>query len=522
MEFERATMAQIAEIQRLIQSGISDRQIAKALKCRRSLIAGIRLQQVTPELISQAKRAETQLPPGWTLTVDWPAVERDIREGHQLKRIWEEVAQARTSYSNFFKYIKVRFASLLDSTVTLREFKPGEHCEVDYAGDKIEWIDVRSGEIHQAHVFIGILCFSQKMFAIAHENEKKPNWLDAHRRMFEFFGGCPRVVVPDQLKNGVIKSHRYDPDLNQDYVELAKHYDVVILPARSRHPRDKAFVENAVGILMRYFRFIYRRRTFTSLSEVNQALMEALHKINGRIHTRFKISREERFRTLEKPCLKALPVEPYAIGEWKKLTLHPDCTVHADGNYYSAPHIYRHKELRVKMSYSFVEIYLDLERIAIHDRARGRVGERVIKNEHLPDKSRAYREATPQMILSQARFSNLELHKLIDELFIEDALAHLRRAQGMVRKAYSTIQGYGRESSAPWIDGAVANMRRFNQVRVRSFEGFIKAEMKKTNGSKEDRTIVRKSGNPMVRGHGTRVQSEETTVVPEQTQLRLI
>ena len=174
------------------------------------------------------------------------------------------------------------------------------------------------------------------------------------------------------------------------------------------------------------------------------------------------------------------------------------------------------------MSYSFVEIYLDLERIAIHDRARGRIGERVIKNEHLPENSRAYREATPQMILSQARFSNLELHKLIDELFSEDALAHLRRAQGMVRKAYSTIQGHGREVSTPWIDGAVANMRRFNQVRVRAFEGFIKAEMKKTNLSKEDRTIVRKSGNPMVRGHGTRAPEEDKTTVPEQAQLRLI
>ena len=315
MEFERASMAQIIEIQRLIESGISDRQIAKALKCRRSLIAGIRTQQVTPELISQSKKVESHLPPGWTLSVDWTLVEKDIREGHQLKRIWEEAASLVTSHSNFFKYIKVRFAGLLDSTVTLREFKPGEHCEVDYAGDKIDWINARTGEIHQAHVFIGILCFSQKMFAIAHENEKKPNWLDAHRRMFEFFGGCPRVVVPDQLKNGVIKSHRYDPDLNQDYVELAKHYDVVILPARSRHPRDKAFVENAVGILMRYFRFIYRRRTFTSLAEVNQALMAAVDTINGKVHTRFKVSREERFKTVEKSILKSLPVEPYAIGE---------------------------------------------------------------------------------------------------------------------------------------------------------------------------------------------------------------
>jgi len=150
----------------------------------------------------------------------------------------------------------MRFATLLQTTVTLRTFKAGEYCEVDYAGDKIEWLDRRTGEIHAAHVFVGILCFSQKIFAIAHENEKKPNWLDAHRRMFEFYGGVPRVVVPDCLKNGVLRCHRYDPDLNPDYVELASHYGAAVVPARPRSPKDKAFVEGAVGILMRYFRFV--------------------------------------------------------------------------------------------------------------------------------------------------------------------------------------------------------------------------------------------------------------------------
>ena len=522
MEFERASMAQISEIERLILSGISDRQIARALRCRRTLVAGIRGRHVTPDLISRAKQGENRLPPGWVLQVDWALVEKDIRGGYQIKRIWEEVAAERTSHSNFFKYVKTRFASLLDATVTLREFRAGEHCEVDYAGDKIEWINARSGEIHQAHVFIGILCFSQKIFAIAHEDEKKPNWLDAHRRMFEFYGGSTRIIVPDQLKNGVIKSHRYDPDLNQDYVELAKHYGVAVCPARSRHPRDKALVENAVGIVMRYFRFVNRRRTFTSLAEVNQALKEAITKINGKIHTRFKVSREERFETLEKATLKALPVEPYNIGEWRNLKLHSDCTVQADGNYYSAPHIHRHKDLRVKISSCFVEIYLNLERIALHERVLGRVGQRVTKNEHLPENSRAYLEATPQMILSQARFSNLELYKLIDELFQEDALAHQRRAQGMVRKAYTTIQNHGRETSALWIEGAVAQMRRFGKIRVRAFEDFIKAESKKLAVFQADRTIVRQPGNPMVRGHGTRQPEEDNKTVPPTTQLRLI
>ncbi len=519
MEFERASMSQFVEIQRQIEAGYTNRQIARSLRCRRTFVARIRCGELTQDRLSRGKQDESKLPPGWALHVDWGAVEKDIRGGYQLKRIWEEVAEGRTSHPNFFKYVKHRFARLLDATVTLREFRPGEHGEVDYAGGKIEWLDPRTGEIHLAHVFIGILCFSQKIFATAHEDEKKANWLDAHRRMFEFFGGVWRVVVPDCLRNAVVKCHRYDPDTNQDYVELAKHYGFSVVPARPRRPRDKALVENAVGIVMRYFRFIYRRRTFTSLAEVNQALADAVQRINAKTHSRFRVSRDERFERLEKATLRALPLEPYDMGEWKTATLHPDCTVAAaDKNFYSAPHVHRGKELRVKMSASRVEIFLDLDRIALHERARGKIGERITLSEHLPENSRAYRETTPQMILAQARFSHPELHRLVDELFEQDALGHLRRAQGLVRKAFSTIQAHGRERASTWIEAACAHMRRFGRYRVKTFEELIQTEMKKTAVPRQDRTIVRQAGNPMVRGHGTH-QPEGNHNVPVQLRL---
>jgi hypothetical protein len=208
------------------------------------------------------------------------------------------------------------------------------------------------------------------------------------------------------------------------------------------------------------------------------------------------------------------------MSEWKTPTLHPDCTVAVDGNFYSAPHIHRGKELKVKLTANLVEIFLDLDQIALHERVRGKVGERIVKNEHLTENSRAYRETTPQMILSQARFSHPALHQLIDELFQQDTLGHLRRAQGLVRKAFAAIQAHGRENASPWIEAACAHMRRFNQIRVRVFEEMIKAEMKKASVSVVDRTIVRQPGNPMVRGHGTRKPEDVNENVP--TQLRLI
>lgn len=520
MEHERTSMAQFVEIERLIGEGRTNRAIARMLRCRRELIADVRRGVFTAASLMQAQHGAGKLPPGWALRVDWDAVERDIRDGHQLKRIWEEAASPLTSNSNFFKYVKVKFATLLSATVTLREFKPGEHCEVDWAGDKIEWIDLKTGELRQAHVFVGILCFSQKIFARATVDEKKPQWLDCHRRMFEFYGGTPGVLVPDRLKNGVIKSHLYDPDLNQDYVELVAHYSTAIVPARSRRPRDKALVENAVGILTRYFRFIYRRRTFTSLDDVNRALAEAVAKINSKTHSRFKVSRNERFESLEKSTLKPLPLAPYELSIWKRATVHPDCTVAAENNFYTAPHIHRGKELRVKITANYVAIYLDLERLALHARMKGRVGERIIDPMHLPENSRAYLEATPQMVLAQAKFAHSDLHGLVDEMFKQDALAHLRRAQGLVRRAFATVRTHGREKSNPWLAAAIAQMRRFNRIRCQAFEQFIKAEMKKSAVPVADRTIVRQPGNPMVRGHGTHAPVSDNQNVP--TQLRLV
>ena len=359
MQFERTTMAQVSDIERLIAKGLSDRAIARSLKCRRSLAASVRGGKVGKDqiLLGMLKPEMPVSIRPWVQGVNWESVERDIRDGHQIKRIWEEAAGSCTSHSNFFKYVKDRFGPLMEATVTLREFKPGEHCEVDYAGDKIPWADIKTGEIMYAHVFIGILCFSQKIFAHASENEKKVNWLGSHRKMFEFYRGTPRVVVPDQLKNGVVKGHLYDPDLNPDYVEMASHYGVAVVPARAGKPKDKALVEGAVGIVMRYFRFVYRRRTFTSLAEVNQALAEAVNKINAKIHTRFKTSREERFTKLEKSTLAPLPLEPYSISDWKNAKIHPDCTVAADQNFYSAPHIHRGREVRVKISVTKIEIF---------------------------------------------------------------------------------------------------------------------------------------------------------------------
>ena len=95
-------------------------------------------------------------------------------------------------------------------------------------------------------------------------------------RAFEFFGGVPAILVPDNLHSAVDRAHRYEPDLNRTYSDLAAHYGSAIIPARSRKPRDKAKVEVGVQVAQRWILAALRNRTFFSLAEANAAISERL------------------------------------------------------------------------------------------------------------------------------------------------------------------------------------------------------------------------------------------------------
>ncbi len=488
------TVGRYEEIRRRLAQGRRVREIARALKCSRDTVRevrdGIRQSPDTPKPATD---------PLWMLQLDWPAIVHDLGLGHPLKFIWEEKAQHLTTYSNFWKQFYRKFPQYRQASVTAREFTPGERAEVDYAGETIEWIEPKTGEIRKAYVFVSGLGFSQLLFAWAAEDMKSRNWLGSHRRMFSFYGGVPHVTVPDCLKQGVLKCHLYDPDLNPGYAQLATEFSTAIVPARPGHAKDKAIVEGLVKILMRYVRFRYRRTRFTSLAQINQALAQCVERINLRPHTRFGVSRRERFETIEKAALKPLPIGDLEYADWKDATLHPDCYVYIEGDYYSAPHIHRHKKLRIKITENHVEVFLRLERLAIHPRSRHRNGKRVFIDAHFPPASQAYYEATPQKLLSQSRFIHPDLNQLFVELFNADIFGHLRRCQGFVRACTREINTAGHEVARGRIAAAIATMRRYNKFRVPYFQELLAQARKQARTQTGDRQIVRRPGNPMLR-----------------------
>ena len=221
------------------------------------------------------------------------------------------------SYSRFCELYR-SFEKTL--SVTMRQtHAAGERLFVDYAGDGVPVvIDRLTGEIRMAQIFVAALGASSFTFAKATWTQALPDWIDAHVRAFETIGGVPELVVPDNARTAIVKASFYDPQVNRTYAEMAAHYGTAILPARPRKPRDKAKVEQAVLIVERWLLGRLRRRTFTSLADVDAALGELMTQLNERQALRWLgVTHRQLLEEIDRPALNALPDEPYEYSEWR-------------------------------------------------------------------------------------------------------------------------------------------------------------------------------------------------------------
>lgn len=469
MSREVMTMDRFSEIKRQIGLGVSVIQISRNLNCSERTVRLIR----DDKLVARQARGENLAGPAWSMAADWQLVLRETLDGHPLKFIWDERFSSGVGYKAFLDQFHKKFPEYRMSPSVHRYFAAGERCEVDYAGGTILWIDMETGEFFEAQVFVGILGFSQKIFAEATTDQKSRNFVESHTRMFQSFGGVPNLTVPDCLKQGVSRTHLYDPNINKSYQAMAIDFGTAIVPARPAKPKDKSLVEGAVKLVMRAYRWRFRGRVPTSLAELNRWLSEVTDLINNKPHSRFKTSRNEAWTAHERAALRPLPAGSYEYPTFKAATVHDDCYVSVEDNYYSAPKQYRRERVNVKITEGKVEIFFDLNRIAIHPRHKGKHGLRITDLTHLPENAQAYYEATPQNILSQAKFLSSDLHALIEGLFKENTLWHMRRAMGLVRKARSEIQKIGALRARENIKRAIEKMTMFNRVRVAYFEELL-------------------------------------------------
>lgn len=307
-----------------------------------------------------------------------------------LQLLWYEYKQVNPDgyqYSQFCHLYR-QWVKKLD--VTLRqEHRAGEKLFLDYAGQTVPIIDPETGEIHQAQIFIAALGASNYTFSEATMSQDLASWIRSHVHAFEFFGGVPQILVPDNLKSAVTNPCRYEPEINPTYQDLAEHYGTTVIPARPGKPRDKAKVESAVLVAERWILAALRNHTFFSLQELNKAIREKLSELNNRRFQKLNSTRKTLYETIDKPALKPLPAQPYEYADWKKARVNIDYHIEVDHHYYSVPYQLVREQVDVRLTSTTLEVLFKNRRVAAHKRDYVPGGFTTLK-EHMPKSHQRY------------------------------------------------------------------------------------------------------------------------------------
>ena len=313
-----------------------------------------------------------------------------------LQLLWQEYKHAHPNGYRYSQFCQLYREYRKGTEYSFRNsYKAGEKLFVDYAGQTVPIHCAKTGVVRHAQIFIAVLGASNYTYAEATWSQELVHWVTSHVRAFTFFGGTPDVVVPDNLRSAVNRACRYDPDLNPAYCHMASYYQVAVIPARPRHPKDKAKAECGVLVVERWILAALRKRRFFSLEEVNAAIQELLGSLNHRPFRKMRGSRAELFETLDKPALRPLPAATYEYANFKLAKVGINYHIEVDGHFYSVPYKLVREKVEVRYSDSTIEIIHNCQRVASHRRSYMR-GNYTTLTEHMPPAHQKHTEWTPE------------------------------------------------------------------------------------------------------------------------------
>lgn len=287
------------------------------------------------------------------------------RPGVTWLLLWQEYKTNNPegySYTQFKDRLQESMSRLDPSYRGIR--KAGELMPVDFSGTGIPYID--NTTIKKAEIFVSSLGASDCLFAFAVKDQKTERFNECHVHAFNYYGGVPLIVVPDNLKSAVIKNTSLELNLNESYKDLARYYGFAISPARPYKPKDKPAVENGVKIVQRWIIAALRNHRFFSVSEINEAILPLLNKYNERKLRGVNKSRFELLKELDLPSMKELPAKDYIYRIHVKRKVPRDYHIEIDGSFYSVPFSLITDTVDVWHSKSSVEIYHNGVIAAIH------------------------------------------------------------------------------------------------------------------------------------------------------------
>ncbi len=442
-------MRMIAEVLRLHHSlGLSNKKISAALGCSRSTVA---------EYLHRAEAAGLSWP--LPLDLDDVSIERRLyppvpksserpqpdclainnelkKKGVTLIQLWAEYREDHPDGYGQTQFCEIynRFVNNLN-LVMRQEHLAGDKVFSDFAGKTLPIKDPSTGAISEAHLFVCTLGASSYTFVELFADETVESWCNGHARAFEYFGGCPKICVPDNPKPVVTKASPYEPDVNPSFAQMAAHYNVAVIPARVRKPKDKAKVEAAVGLATRWILAALRNRVFFSLAEARLAVRELLEKLNSKPFKKLPGCRRSRFELIDKPALKPLPEEKYEFRKFKRASVNIDYHVEFDRHFYSVPYHFRGEVVEIRATDSTIEIFRKGRRIVTHPRSYSETNRAVTLLEHRPRNHQEFGDWSPERIHNWALKIGPETCQLIDTIMGRHQFPEqgFRSCQGILR-----------------------------------------------------------------------------------------
>lgn len=394
------------EILRLKSLGLSNAEVASACGCGRNtvtrtlqhaknaLLSWDEAKQLPSNVVTERLFPESQNRPVYRMP-DYEQVHKEMQKsGVTLSLLWVEYCeQCRAAgelpyQSTQFNKYYADYVHKTKATMHLNH-KPGETMQVDWAGDTMGIVDTDTGELIPAYLFVSVLPYSGYAYTEAFLDEKQEAWINAHVNAYRYFGGVTRILVPDNLKTGVIKNTKNETVLNRSYREMAEHYGTAVIPARPRTPKDKAFVEGSVGVVSTWIIAALRNRQFSSLAELNEAVSERLYEFNHKPFQKKEGSRAAAFEE-EKPFLLPLPAVPFELAMWKVATVQYSYHISVDKHNYSVPYEYIKQKVDVRLTSHTVEVFFEGNRIASHPRLYGRPNQYSTLETHMPPDHQKY------------------------------------------------------------------------------------------------------------------------------------
>ena len=341
------------------------------------------------------------------------------RTGVTRRLLWEEYRLSAPSgygYTQFCYHLQQHMASGKPSMVL--EHKPGDKLYIDFAGKTASYVDRETGEEIVCQLFVASLPYSDYGFVYAVASQGIEDFIEALCCCLEFLEGVPGAIVPDNLKSAVVKTCRYEPEINAALQQLGNHYQSAIVPARVAHPQDKALVENHVKLIYQRVLAPLRKQVFFSRTELNAALAAENRKLNQRRMQQRPYTREERFLAGEKSRLRPLPAQAFAL-EYEhsaRVQKNNHVLLSADKHYYSVPYLHIGQQAKIRYTHTLVRIYVKGAQVAAHPRNRTPSGYTSLR-EHLCSQHQHYLDRSPEYYLQQAQKRSPVLAQLVACIF---------------------------------------------------------------------------------------------------------